>query len=108
MRPKRCPSVRATFGRRSGPITISATTAMTMSSEKPMSNISSRLRRFLPRLAIDSLSGAWRNLRLGRVLFFASHAVLEAFHRASEIRAEIAQLLRSEDENHHQQHDQPM
>src|SRR5215472_4340446 len=33
-----CPRVRATFGRRSGPMTTSATTAMTMISEKPISN----------------------------------------------------------------------
>jgi hypothetical protein len=33
------PSVRATLGSRSGPMTISATTPMTTISEKPMSNI---------------------------------------------------------------------
>src|SRR5262245_42578828 len=45
MRPKRCPSVRATFGSRSGPITISATTAITRSSEKPMSNMGPERRK---------------------------------------------------------------
>src|SRR5262247_2477451 len=39
MRPNRCPSVRATFGSCCGPITISATMAMTSNSENPMSNM---------------------------------------------------------------------
>src|ERR1035437_3869790 len=39
MRPSKWPSVRATFGRRSGPTTISATSAMTKISLNPISNM---------------------------------------------------------------------
>src|SRR5690349_16246854 len=45
MRPKSTPSVRATVGRRSGPSTTSATTPMTIISEKPTSNMDALSRR---------------------------------------------------------------
>src|SRR5829696_5083201 len=98
MRPKRCPSVRATLGSRSGPITISATTAMTMSSEKPISNML-RLTCFLPHFAFDGLAGGSGNLTLRSLVLFRLHAVLEAFDGAAEIAAHVAQLLRAENED---------
>src|ERR671913_390781 len=98
MRPSRCPSVRATFGRRSGPITISATTAMSMSSEKPMSNML-RLCCFLPHFRVDGLTRGGGDLGLHALVFLGLHAVLEAFHGAAEVGAEIAQFLGAEDQD---------
>src|SRR5687767_5833639 len=121
MRPKRCPSVRATLGRRCGPITISATTAMTSSSEKPISNIgeergarkppaSHLRRRFLLDLALDGLAGGGRDLRLGLrgLVVFGLHSVLEALHRAADILADVGELLGAKDEYDHQQDYQPV
>src|SRR6185503_13433304 len=124
--------VRATRGSRSGPITISATTPMTSSSENPMSNIArglemkkapqGRLMSYVPResrsglvfglaahFAFDRLGGDLPRRRLGRLVRAAfAHAVLEAAHRAAKIRADVAQLLGAEDQHHDHQDDQPM
>src|ERR1700693_4088822 len=109
-----CPSVRATFGSRSGPMTISATTAMTTISENPTSNMraATDLRRFLLlRLAFDRRAGDLLcGLRRRRGLFALRrlHALLEAFHRTAQILADIAQLLGAEDQHDDQQYDQPV
>src|SRR5215831_14829738 len=116
-----CPSVRATLGSFSGPMTISATTAMTTISEKPMSNMMRQgcratrggtrlLRLFLLRLAFDRLAGSelLRGLRALRLVLRAFHAVLESLHRAAEILADVAQLRGAEDQHDDQQHDQPV
>src|SRR5262245_4761116 len=130
------PAVRATFGSFSGPITSSATTAMTSSSEKPMSNIvpggpkkeAGRARRprgsvtrappasglgagLLLDLAFDGLARhlRWRAAAVRRAFRGAAlHPVLEALHRVAEVRSDVAQLLRAEDEHDDQQHDQPV
>src|SRR5688572_11650681 len=134
MRPNRWPIVRATPGSRSGPITINATTPISSSSEKPISNIwrqarGQAWRTRLPGgsahgdsgagasdagpvldLALDGLAGRGRDFRLGlaRLVFLGSHAVLEAAHSAAQIGAEVAQLLGAEDQHDHQQHDEPV
>src|SRR5688572_2747247 len=115
MRPKRCPSVRATLGRRCGPITISATTTMTSSSEKPMSNMGARaaalhLGRFLLGFAFDGLAGGGRDLRLGlrRLVVLGLHPVLEGLHRAAQVLAQVGELLGTEDQDDHQQDYQPV
>src|ERR1700682_252143 len=129
--------MRAVFGSRSGPITISATTAMTTISEKPTSNMEAivpfaaqtlaawaggcgaafisagRLHLVSRVLAHFAFDGGARDLRrrLGRrrgVGFAALHPFLEALHRPTQILAHVAQLLRAEDEHDDQQDDQPM
>src|SRR5438094_950748 len=111
-RPKRCPSVRAVLGSRSGPMTTSATTAMTTISEKPMSNISGASGRLLfldfgvDRRARDLLRG--RGLRFLGFGLAAPHAFLEALHRAAQILPDVAQFLRAEDQHDDEQYDQPM
>src|SRR5512134_1450672 len=143
------PAVRATFGSFSGPITSSAMTAMTSSSEKAMSNIrsvggacagagarsapvqkrtpgvpgilvgaSTRAvpasgfgARLLLDLAFDGLAGHLRRrtAAVRRALRRAAlDAVLEALHRVAEVRPDVAQLLRAEDEHDDEQHDQPV
>src|SRR5256885_13858140 len=117
--------VRESMGKRSGPMTISATTPMTTISEKPMSNmrhpapdesgstleVRSSSRLFLLRFAFDRLAddllrrlGALRRSLALRTL----HAVLEAFHRAAQVLADVAQLLGPEDQHDDEQHDQPV
>src|SRR5208282_3161743 len=107
-----CPSVRATLGSRSGPMTINATTPMTRISENPMSNMKGPSRRlFLPRLALDRLAGdlLCRIAGLRRCLALGSlHAFLETANRAAKVLADIAQLLSAEDQHHDQQHNQPV
>src|SRR3954452_24930818 len=63
---------------------------------------------FLARFAFDRLAGGRRDLRLRRPIFLAAHAVLETFHGASKVGAQIAQLLGAENQNDYQQYDQPM
>src|SRR5215469_3331062 len=115
-----CPSVRATLGSFSGPMTISATTAMRTISEKPTSNMDAArfkpprsrrtlLRLFLLRLALDRLAG--RELlrrRALRLVLGALHAFLESLHRAAEVLADVAQLRGAEDQHDDEQHDQPV
>src|SRR5688500_4500869 len=110
MRPNKWPRVRATLGRRSGPMTISATTAITRISENPISNmrreasqvreacnaayrrtrtppgVASHLGRLFLDFAFDDLTGRGGYLggRLSLVVL-GLHAVFEAFHRASEV-----------------------
>src|SRR5262245_25865721 len=98
--------VRATRGSFSGPITMSATTPMTRSSEKPMSNISPPGIKRRPwgaswldrqgrsgllfglalHFAVDRLGVLRRQRGFGRRLVGAAvaHAVLESAHRAAE------------------------
>src|SRR5665213_2754519 len=122
MRPNSTPSVRATRGSRSGPMTTRATTPISMSSENPMSNMGARGEeprnaRRAPRsalllfldLALDGGAGR-RDLagRRARGLLAALHAVLESLHGAPEVGAHVAQLLGAENEQHDDEHDQPM
>src|SRR5258708_7274743 len=58
-------------------------------------------------LAFDGAGGRG-DLTRGLLLLLALHAFLEALHRAAEVRAHVAQLLRAEDEQHDDEHDQPM
>src|SRR5215831_10951629 len=117
--------VRATRGNLSGPMTMSATTAITISSENPTSNT---LVERLAQAGTGPASGCSRRPSgLGLVLDFAFdgatgellpafvalvarllHAVLEPAHRAAEIGADVAQLLRAEDQKNDHQHYQPM
>src|SRR5688572_23416808 len=115
----------------SGPITMSATTPITISSEKPISNIGpyeQKGARWAPlawnrtersglllglaldfafdRLATDLVRRRHGGLRLFAAAF--PHAVLEAAHRAAKVGAHVAQLLRAEDQHHDHQNDQPM
>src|SRR5712664_1154927 len=57
--------------------------------------------------AFDRLAGHLRR-RIGGFLAALAHAVLEAAHRAAQIGADVAQLLRAEDQHHDHQDDQPM
>src|SRR6266568_4268206 len=125
--------VRATRGSRSGPMTMSATTAITISSENPTSNTGGEEIRAVPkkesrdlarrpdaredpsglRLLLDlGFDGAARHLgrgaALARLVLGGFHAVLEAAHRPAEIGADIAQLLGAENEQDNQKHDQPV
>src|SRR5439155_23470175 len=68
-------------------------------------------RLFLLRFAFDRLAddllrrlGALRRGLALRTL----HAVLEAFHRAAQVLADVAQLLGPEDQHDDEQHDQPV
>src|SRR5258708_4506262 len=117
MRPKRTPSVRATLGRRSGPITTSATMPTTKSSDNEMSNMPG-VRRGATRceaasallLVLDlALDGQARGGDLARLLrLLALHAVLEALDGPAEVAAHVAQLLGPEDEQHDHQDDDPV
>src|SRR5690348_16331212 len=49
----------------------------------------------------------WRGC-VSRLVAAFAHAVLEAAHRATEIRAHVAQLLGAEDQHHDYQDDQPV
>src|SRR3990170_4924393 len=121
--------VRATRGRRSGPMTMSATSAITSSSENPRSNMRALRNKRRPRapasfpprrrsglrfglalhFALDGLAGdlGRRTAVLGFLAAFA-HARLEAAHRAAEIRADVAQLLGAEHQHHDDEDDQPV
>src|SRR5882672_3748417 len=126
-------SVRATRGRRSGPITISATRPITINSEKPMSNMGV-LRERCPEtkrapsgrpcertcepgsglglclsldLALDRFAGDLRGARVGG-LVAVLHPVLEAAHRAAKVRADVAQFLGAEYQHHDHKNDQPV
>src|SRR5712671_6809815 len=124
--------VRATRGRRSGPMTMSATTAITISSENPTSNTGgerivqkrSRDRSRHPDPAEDlsglglvldlALDGAPAQLRLrrgsaiGLVHRGILHAVLESAYRTAQVGADIAEFFRAENQQNDQQHDQPV
>ena len=107
--------------------------AITISSEKPMSNIGVLENKRAPAGAPLRLTGSWTVLRpCVSVLPLTSpstvlpvtcgaacpasaalsplfaHAVLEAAHRAAEIRADVAQLLRAENHQHDDQQDDPV
>src|SRR5512139_802831 len=118
--------VRATLGRRSGPMTISATTPMTRSSEKPMSNMVQSKVQDSSRKACCSLHRGSRTSALLLVLDFGVdgaatflafladlgriflHAFLQSLHRATQVAADVAQLLGAENQQHDDQNDQPM
>ena len=130
--------MRAVFGSLSGPITISATTAMTTISEKPMSNMrvcaaafdvapagahgaaptpdaerATDVFSFLtsPSIVVPAIccGGASAALLRGVGLGLgALHAFLEALHRAAQVLPDVAQLLRAEDQHDDQQYDQPV
>src|SRR6478752_5802710 len=104
------PAVRATRGNRSGPMTTRATMPMTRSSEKPTSNMAARRLALLLFLdfAFDRAAGGGDLLVGLRGLVAALHAVLEALDGAAQVGADVAQLLRAEDEQHDDEHDQPM
>src|SRR6266699_1481217 len=121
--------VRATRGSRSGPMTMSATTAITISSENPTSNtggeriVQSRDRSRHPDPAEDpsglglvldlGLDGAAAQLGLGRrsvlgVLVGFLHAVLESAYSSAQVGADIAEFFRAKNEQNDQQHDEPV
>src|SRR5689334_12877195 len=104
-------------------MTISATTAMTISSENPTSNMgisggaaadarrTGRALRSALRLVlhfgVDGAAGDLaRGLRL--VVVAVLHAFLESAHRAAQVRPDVLQLLRSEDQQDDHQHDEPV
>src|SRR5437764_4317595 len=112
--------MRATFGSRSGPITINATTPMTASLESPRSimapsQLSSGTVLFA-RLDVDRRGGLVGHvlLRLLRrhacrpVLFATLHAVLEAFDGLAQVGTRVLELAGAEHQDHHHQHDQPV
>src|SRR5256885_6538 len=115
--------VRATRGSRSGPMTMSATTAITISSENPTSNtMGERIAQKRSRdgsrhpdpaedpsglgLVLDlALDGAAAQLGLGRGSALGMlvgrrvlHAVLESAYSAPQVSADIAELLRADNE----------
>src|SRR5215470_6427755 len=105
--------VRATRGRRSGPNTLGADWEVGAGA-RPASARGPRpsgLGLVLD-LALDSAAAQLRRGgRAGVRALVGSgllHAVLEPAHRAAEVGADIAELLRAEDEQDYQQHDQPM
>src|SRR6267378_5706522 len=125
--------VRATRGSRSGPMTMSATTAITISSENPTSNtvVNESLKkeagtapgiRIRPKtpsglgLVLDlALDGAAAQLGLGRGSALGMlvgrrlfHAVLESAYSPAQVGADNTELLRAENEQNDQQHDQPV
>src|SRR6266571_5241986 len=125
--------VRATRGSRSGPITMSATTAITISSENPTSNTEgerivqkrSRDRSRHPDQAEDpsglglvldlAFDGAATQLRLGRRSALGMlvgrgifHAVLESSYGPAQVGADVTEFFRAENEQNDQQHDQPV
>src|SRR5688572_21007870 len=102
-------------------MTTSATMAHTIISEKPMSNMrgwaeASGLAARLAFLLVADLTldgGAGRGggdfaRGLLGLLGLSLHAVLEALHGAAQVGAHVAQLLRAENQQHDEQHDQPM
>src|SRR5262245_46388709 len=102
-------------------MTISATTAMTTISEKPMSNMVTaaqvaascvlRLRRVPLHFRVDRLAGdlrRWRGVGGRRRGFFRGlHAFLESLHGAAQVLPDVAQLLRTEDEDDDEKYDEP-
>src|SRR5487761_2686283 len=100
--------VRATLGRRSGPMTTSATIPMRRSSEKLMSNIGSGFRFFLhfAFYGLPVCTGSRIDFRLLGIA--CSHAFLEALHCAAQIAADIPQLLRAENQQNDQKDDEPV
>src|SRR4051812_34863838 len=98
-------------------MTTRATTPMTMSSENPTSNMDQGTRREARETSASLLflhfafdRGARGGDRRGaRLVFLAAlHAVLEALHSTAEIGADVAQLLRAEDEQHDHEDDDPV
>src|SRR5256885_1104975 len=125
--------VRATRGSRSGPMTMSATTAITISSENPTSNtVGERIAQKRSRdgsrhpypaedpsglgLVLDlALDGAAAQLGLGRRSALGMlvgggilHAVLESAYSPAQVGADITEFLGAENEQNDQQHDQPV
>src|SRR5688500_10634811 len=97
----------------SGPMTMSATTPITRSSENPMSNMGNPETKKAPAgafssrapalslvlgpaldFAFDRLAGDLRRgAVVGRLVAAFAHPVLEAAHRAAKVGAHVAQLL---------------
>src|SRR5215218_4485152 len=115
----KCPTVRATRGSFSGPMTISATAPISAILSNPKSIMRREATRSGSRLRFDvdgvriggglvraDLGRRCRRIGSGRTA--VAHAVLEALDGATEVGADVLQLLRAEHENHDQQHDQPM
>src|SRR6478672_6835667 len=118
--PSSVPTVRATRGSFSGPMTISATAPMRAIFEMPRSITACPLRRrrsrLVARLDVDGAlvdrrrraghlaCGRHRRFRRGAV----SHAVLEALDGTAEIGAHVLQLLGAKHQHDDQQNDQPM
>src|SRR6266702_4424730 len=123
--------VRATRGSRSGPMTMSATTAITISSENPTSNtggeriVQSRDRSRHPDPAEDpsglglvldlALDGAATQLGLGRRSALGMlvdrgllHAVLESAPGPAQVGADIAEFFPAKNQQNDQQDDQPV
>src|SRR5437899_7271869 len=120
--------MRAVLGSFSGPMTISATTAIITISENPTSNMGCGdtarreaqaahagrdengvkaaaralhlVGRILAHFAFDRLAESLRRLgRRGRGLILGLHALLEAFDRAAQILTHVAELLGAENQH---------
>src|SRR6187401_1188998 len=114
----KCPTVRATRGNFSGPMTMSATAPISAILSKPKSIMRVRAARSGSCLGLDvdgvrigrRLVGAdlRRHRRIGTGGTAVADTVLEALHRAAEVRTHVLQLLRAEYQNDDQQHDQPV
>ena len=110
----KCPAVRATRGSRSGPMTTSATTPMTISSReadiehaRACSQAPRGAKAQVLALSLTSPSmvwpapgaGAWRSACSSSSSSSVLHAFLEALDGAAEVGAEVAQLLGAEDQH---------
>src|SRR5258706_5296796 len=92
-----------------------------MPSSTSLENPKSNMRRFRERrpappsalllvldLAFDGGAGRGKLGGLLRRVLAALHAVLEALYRAAEVRADVAQLLGAEDQQHDDEKDDPV
>src|SRR6188474_1865018 len=103
------PTVRATRGSFSGPMTMSATAPISAILSKPKSIMRVGTARSGSRLGFDvdgvgvgrSLVGAdlRRHRGIGARRATVAHAVLEALDGAAEVRTHVLQLLRAEHQN---------
>src|SRR3989344_4559718 len=117
------PTVRATRGRRSGPITMSATAPMMASLSMPKSIMLQGAAKPLPVMSWRSglglgvdvdgvavLAGSVGHL-LGRCLRGGAavlHAVLETLDGRAQVAADVLELLGAKDHHHDEQHDHPV
>src|SRR5262249_38976732 len=104
------PTVRATPGRRSGPSTSNATTAISAISPKPTSNMARS------GFGAFGLAFARLRLRLGRrriglelrLCVAVLHALAEALDRRADVLADVAEALGAENQRDNDQHDEPV
>src|ERR1700712_4621169 len=109
------PTVRATRGSFSGPMTTSATTPISAIFSRPRSNTVFGDSGLLTRFDVDRrlvggrirghVAGRWHHRVGARSVF---NTVFEALDGTAKIAAHVAQLLGTEHHHHDQQHDQPV